>query len=232
VGVNCQGAFAQFISLPAGNVYRHQPGIDLEVAAIFDPFGNAVHTALCHNVLGEDVLITGAGAIGCIATAVVKHAGARHVVVSDVNDQRLALARRMGADLTINVERARIADALPQLAMHEGFDVGLEMSGNTAALRDMIGSMCHGGRIAALGIPSAPGTIEWSEVVTKMLTIQGIYGREMFETWYKMGVMVECGLDISPVITHRYGADEFQRGFAAMEAGEPGKVVLDWSVFS
>jgi len=232
VGVNCQGAFAQFISLPAGNVYRHQPGIDLEVAAIFDPFGNAVHTALCHNVLGEDVLITGAGAIGCIAAAVVKHAGARHVVVSDVNDQRLDLARRMGADLTINVARARIADALPQLAMHEGFDVGLEMSGNTAALRDMIASMCHGGRIAVLGIPGEPGTIDWSEVVTKMLTIQGIYGREMFETWYKMGVMVECGLDIAPVITHRYGADEFQRGFAAMEAGEPGKVVLDWSVFS
>jgi threonine 3-dehydrogenase len=232
VGVNCQGAFAQYISLPAGNVYRHQPGIDLEVAAIFDPFGNAVHTALCHNVLGEDVLITGAGAIGCIAVAVVKHAGARHVVVSDVNDQRLELARRMGADLAINVARDPIAGALPRLGMHEGFDVGLEMSGSTAALRDMIASMCHGGRIAVLGIPGEPAAIDWSEVVTKMLTIQGIYGREMFETWYKMGVMVECGLDISPVITHRYGADEFQRGFAAMAAGEPGKVVLDWSVFS
>jgi threonine 3-dehydrogenase len=232
VGVNRQGAFAQFIAIPASNAYRHPPGIDLDVAAIFDPFGNAVHTALHHQVLGEDVLITGAGAIGCIAVAVAKHAGARHVVVSDVNDERLALARRMGADAAINVRTTRIASVLPGLDMHEGFDVGMEMSGNTEALREMIGTMCHGGRISVLGIPSAPAAIDWSEVVTKMLTIQGIYGREMFETWYKMGVMIQGGLDISPVITHRYGADEFLRGFAAMDAGQPGKVVLDWSVFT
>jgi threonine 3-dehydrogenase len=232
VGVQRQGAFAQYIAIPATNAYRHNPGIDLAVASIFDPFGNAVHTALHFPLLGEDVLIAGAGAIGCIAAAVAHHAGARHVVVTDVQDERLALARCMGADAVVNVRQRPIAAILPELDMHEGFDVGLEMSGNTQALREMIGTMCHGGRIAVLGIPGEPAPIDWSEVVTKMITIQGIYGREMFETWYKMGVMVQGGLDISPVIIHRYGADEFERGFAAMLQGSPGKVVLDWSVFS
>jgi threonine 3-dehydrogenase len=231
VGVNHAGAFAQFIVLPAGNVWRHRADIDRDVAALFDPIGNAVHTALRFDVLGEDVLIAGAGPIGCIAAAVVRHAGARHVVVTDVNDQRLELARRMGATLAVNVATRSLAEVQHELDLQEGFDVGLEMSGNPAALREMIANMCHGGKIAILGIPSEPGAIDWSQVVLKMLTLQGIYGREMFETWYKMTVMIQGGLDITPVITHRLPADQFQRGFAAMEAGG-GKVILDWKVFA
>jgi threonine 3-dehydrogenase len=231
VGVNRSGAFAEYIALPPSNVWRHRPGIDLDVAALFDPLGNAVHTALRFDVLGEDVLITGAGPIGCMAAAVARRAGARHVVITDVNEQRLALARRLGVDLAVDVSRRPLAEVQRELDMHEGFDVGLEMSGNPAALREMIANMCHGGQIAILGIPSADGAIDWSEVVTKMLTLQGIYGREMFETWYKMGVMIEGGLDITPVITHRFPADEFEQGFRAMDSGNAGKVILDWKIF-
>jgi threonine 3-dehydrogenase len=199
------------------------------VASIFDPFGNAVHTALSFNVLGEDVLITGAGPIGIMAAAVVKHAGARFVVVTDVNDYRLDLAKRMGATVALNVSKGNLRDVQRELGMKEGFDVGLEMSGNPSAFRDMIANMAHGGKIAMLGIPSEPIAIEWNTVVFNMLTIKGIYGREMYETWYKMTVMLESGLDIKPVITHRYHFTEFEKGFGAMKSGRSGKVVLDWS---
>jgi threonine 3-dehydrogenase len=229
IGVNRTGAFAEFISVPMTNVWHHQPGVDPEVAAIFDPFGNAVHTALSFDLLGEDVLITGAGPIGCMAAAVVKHAGARFVVVTDVNDHRLGLAKRMGADRTVNVTREKIDDVEKRLGMHEGFDVGLEMSGNASAFRDMIDHMCHGGKIAMLGIPSEEIAIDWNKVVFNMLTIKGIYGREMYETWYKMTVMVQSGLDITPVITHRYHYTEFEKGFEVMKSGLSGKVILDWS---
>ena len=195
---------------------------------IFDPFGNAVHTALSFNVLGEDVLITGAGPIGIMAAGIVKHAGARHVVITDVNDYRLELAKKMGATVALNVQQGTLAAVQQQLGMKEGFDVGLEMSGNAAAFRDMIDSMAHGGKIALLGIPSEPIAIDWNKVVFNMLTIKGIYGREMYETWYKMTVMLESGLDIRPVITHRYHFTEFEKGFAAMLQGNCGKVVLDW----
>jgi len=231
VGVNRTGAFAQYLSLPMSNVWHHRPGIDLDVASIFDPFGNAVHTALSFDVLGEDVLITGAGPIGLMAAAVVRHAGARYVVITDVNEYRLDLAKKMGADVTLNVTKKSLADVQKELGMQEGFDVGLEMSGNPAAFRSMIDSMAHGGKIAMLGIPSEEIAIDWNKVVFNMLTIKGIYGREMYETWYKMSVMLQSGLDISPVITHRYGADEFEKGFAAMKSGESGKVILDWKVF-
>ena len=231
IGVNRPGAFAEYITLPMSNVWHHRPGIDLDVASIFDPLGNAVHTALSFDVLGEDVLITGAGPIGCMAAAVVRHAGARHVVVTDLNEHRLALAKRLGADLAVNVSERRVADVQRELGMHEGFDVGLEMSGSPAALREMIENMCHGGKIAILGIPSDEIAIDWNKVIFNMLTLKGIYGREMYETWYKMSVMIESGLDISPVITHRFGADEFERGFAAMKTGQSGKVILDWKVF-
>ena len=229
IGVNRPGAFAELISVPMTNVWYHRPGIDKDVASIFDPFGNAVHTALSFNVLGEDVLITGAGPIGIMAVAVVKHAGARFVVVTDVNDYRLALAKRMGATVALNVTNGNLRDTQRELGMKEGFDVGLEMSGNPSAFRDMIASMAHGGKIAMLGIPSEPIAIEWNTVVFNMLTIKGIYGREMYETWYKMTVMLESGLDIKPVITHRYHFTEFEKGFAAMKSGQSGKVVLDWS---
>jgi len=228
IGVNRPGAFAELISVPMTNVWYHRPGIDRDVASIFDPFGNAVHTALSFDVLGEDVLITGAGPIGIMAAAVVKHAGARFVVVTDVNDYRLELAKRMGATVALNVSKASLRDAQHKLGMKEGFDVGLEMSGNPSAFRDMIANMAHGGKIAMLGIPSEPIAIEWNTVVFNMLTIKGIYGREMYETWYKMSVMLESGLDIKPVITHRYHFTEFERGFAAMRSGQSGKVVLDW----
>jgi len=228
IGVNRPGAFAELISVPMTNVWYHRPGIDKDVASIFDPFGNAVHTALSFNVLGEDVLITGAGPIGIMAVAVVKHAGARFVVVTDVNDYRLALAKRMGATVALNVTKGNLRDTQRELGMKEGFDVGLEMSGNPSAFRDMIASMAHGGKIAMLGIPSEPIAIEWNTVVFNMLTIKGIYGREMYETWYKMTVMLESGLDIKPVITHRYHFTEFEKGFAAMKSGQSGKVVLDW----
>jgi threonine 3-dehydrogenase len=231
IGVNRTGAFAEYISVPMTNVWLQTAGIDEEVASIFDPFGNAAHTALSFDLLGEDVLITGAGPIGIMAAAIAKHAGARHVVVTDVNDYRLDLAKKLGADVVLNVTRGNLTDLQKQLGMKEGFDVGLEMSGNPAAFRDMINAMCHGGKIAMLGIPSEPISIDWNKVIFNMLTIKGIYGREMYETWYKMKVMVEGGLDIKPVITHRYSADEFEKGFEVMNSGMSGKVVLDWSVF-
>ena len=229
VGVNRPGAFAEYISLPMTNIWRHDLKVNQEVAAIFDPFGNAVHTALSFPVLGEDVLITGAGPIGIMATAVVRHAAARYVVVTDPNPVRLELARKMGATLAIDPSKTRVRDVQKQLGMQEGFDVGLEMSGNAGAFREMLENMCHGGRIAMLGIPSKEVAIDWNQVIFNMLTIKGIYGREMYETWYKMTVMVESGLDIRPVITHRLKWHEFEKGFDAMREGSAGKVILDWT---
>ena len=229
VGVNRPGGFAEFIALPMTNIWRHDPKINQEVAAIFDPFGNAVHTALSFPVLGEDVLITGAGPIGIMAIPVVRHAGARHVVVTDLNPFRLELAMKMGATVAVNPIETSIADVQKQLGMLEGFDVGLEMSGNTQALRDMIANMSHGGKIAVLGIPAQEITMDLRQVIFNMLTIKGIYGREMYETWYKMTVMLESGVDISPVITHRFAYHDFQLGFEAMISGQTGKVVLDWT---
>lgn len=229
VGVNRAGAFAEYISLPMTNVWHHRPGADLDVAAIFDPFGNAVHTALSFPILGEDVLITGAGPIGIMAAAVARHAGARFVVVTDVNEYRLDLARKMGATVALNVREGSLADVQEQLGMQEGFDVGLEMSGNPAALHDMIDSLCHGGKIAMLGIPSGPIDVDWNKVVFNMLTLKGIYGREMYETWYKMSVMLQSGLDIAPVITHRFPVAEWEQGFEVMGTGKSGKVILEWA---
>lgn len=229
VGVNRPGAFAELISLPMTNVWRHAPGIDLDVASIFDPLGNAVHTALSFDVLGEDVLITGAGPIGIMAAAVVRHAGARHVVITDVNPARLELATKMGVTRAVDVRSTRVADVQQDLGMAEGFDVGLEMSGNPNAFRELLANMCHGGRIAMLGIPSEEIAIDWSLVVFNMLTIKGIYGREMYETWYKMSVLIQSGMDIRPVITHRLPYSEFEKGFQAMQSGNSGKVILDWS---
>ena len=228
IGVNRTGAFAEYISVPMTNVWHHQPGIDRDVASIFDPFGNAVHTALSFDLLGEDVLITGAGPIGVMAAGIAKHAGARYVVITDVNDYRLALAKKMGADVALNVTQGKLAEVQKQLGMKEGVDGGLEMSGSPAAFRDMIDAMAHGGKIALLGIPSEPIAIDWNKVVFNMLTIKGIYGREMYETWYKMTVMLESGLDIRPVITHRFHYTEFEQGFQAMLSGQSGKVVLTW----
>jgi threonine 3-dehydrogenase len=229
VGVNRPGAFAEFISLPMTNIWRHDPKINQEVAAIFDPFGNAVHTALSFPVLGEDVLITGAGPIGIMAIPVVKHAGARHIVVTDMNPFRLELARKMGATLAVNPTEMPIAEAQKQLGMLEGFDVGLEMSGNAEALRDMVANMSHGGKIAILGIPAKEMLMDWRPVIFNMLTVKGIYGREMYETWYKMSVMLESGVDIAPVITHRFAYSDFQQGLDAMISGQTGKVLLDWT---
>jgi threonine 3-dehydrogenase len=209
-------------------VWAHDPSIPRDVQSIFDPFGNAVHTALQFDSLGEDVLITGAGPIGIMAAAVVRHAGARNVVVTDVNPYRLALAKRMGATLTVDVRERSIESAQKELGMKEGFDIGLEMSGNPDAFRDMLANMCHGGKIAMLGIPTREIAIDWNTVVFNMITIKGIYGREMYETWYKMTVMLQSGLDISPVITHRYDFRDFEKGFAAMKSGESGKVILTW----
>lgn len=228
IGVNRSGAFAEYISVPMTNVWHHNHRVDRDVAAIFDPFGNAVHTALSFPVLGEDVLITGAGPIGIMAAAVVRHAGARYVVVTDVNEYRLELAKKMGATKVVNVSRGSVEQAQKELGMKEGFDVGLEMSGNPAAFRGMIENMAHGGKIAMLGIPSEQIAIDWNKVVFNMLTIKGIYGREMYETWYKMTVMLESGLDIRPVITHRYHYTEFEKGFEAMKSGQSGKVILNW----
>ncbi len=228
VGVNRPGAFAEYIALPMTNVWVHDSHIPRDVAAIFDPFGNAVHTALSFDVLGEDILVTGAGPIGVMAAAVVRHAGARHVVVTDVNPYRLELARRMGATLAVDVRTQSVADAQKQLGMREGFDVGLEMSGNPTAFRDLLANMAHGGKIAMLGIPEKEIAIDWNVVIFNMLTIKGIYGREMYETWYKMTVMLQSGLDVSPIVTHRYPYQEFQKGFDAMLAGQCGKVVLTW----
>ncbi|PXX96281.1 L-threonine 3-dehydrogenase [Halomonas sp. LBP4] len=228
IGVNRPGAFAEYVALPMSNVWEHRPGIDLDVAALFDPLGNAVHTALQYDLLGEDVLITGAGPIGAMAAAVCRHAGARHVVITDLNPGRLALAARLGATRTVDVRRESLAEVQRDLGLHEGFDVGLEMSGNPDAFRDMLANMCHGGRVALLGIPSEEMAIDWNTVIFNMLTLKGIYGREMYETWYKMSVMVDSGLDISPVITHRLPYTDFQQGFDAMHAGEASKVVLNW----
>ncbi len=228
VGVNRPGAFAEYISLPMTNIWRHHDGIDLDVAAIFDPFGNAVHTALSFPVLGEDVLVTGAGPIGIMAAAVARHAGARYVVITDVNEYRLALARKMGVTQALNIRERSLPKVQKELGMTEGFDVGLEMSGNAAAFRDMLANMSHGARIAMLGIPAGEMAIDWRTVVFNMLTIKGIYGREMYETWYKMSVMLQSGLDISPVITHRFHYTDFQQGFEVMSTGQSGKVILDW----
>jgi threonine 3-dehydrogenase len=228
VGVDRPGAFAEYLSLPMTNVWVHQRTIDEDVAAIFDPFGNAVHTALSFPVLGEDVLVTGAGPIGIMAAAVARHAGARFVVITDVNPFRLDLARKMGVTLAINTDEKSLKDVQKELGMQEGFDVGLEMSGNPKGFRDMLAAMAHGGKIAMLGIPSGEMAIDWNTVIFSMLTIKGIYGREMYETWYKMTVMLESGLDIRPVITHRFHHTEFQRGFDVMMQGVSGRVILDW----
>jgi threonine 3-dehydrogenase len=229
VGVNRAGAFAEYIALPMTNVWRHHAGIDLDVAAIFDPFGNAVHTALTFPVLGEDVLITGAGPIGVMAAMVVRHAGARHVVITDVNDYRLDLAHRVGVTRAVDIRDTTLAVVQRELGMTEGFDVGLEMSGNATALRDMLANMAHGGRIALLGLPTAEIAIDWTVVVFNMLTIKGIYGREMYETWYMMSSMLQSGLDISPVITHRFAYAEYEDAFAAARSGHAGKVIVRWA---
>jgi len=228
IGVNRPGAFAEYVVLPMSNVWEHAPGIDLDVAALFDPLGNAVHTALQFDLLGEDVLITGAGPIGAMAAAVCRHAGARHVVITDVIDERLALAARLGATRTVNVRHESLEAVQKELGMREGFDVGLEMSGNPSALDDHVTHLCHGGRIALLGIPTKDTAIDWSRVIFNMLTLKGIYGREMYETWYKMSVMIQSGLDISAVITHRMSYRDFADGFAAMAEGTASKVVLRW----
>jgi threonine 3-dehydrogenase len=238
IGVNRPGAFAQYIALPVSNVWVHESAADdqaghhspisRDVQSIFDPFGNAVHTALQFDVLGEDVLVTGCGPIGCMAVAIAKYAGARFVVATDVNPYRLELARKMGATVAADVRTQTLTEVQKQLGMKEGFDVGLEMSGNPQAFRDMLANMAHGGKIAMLGIPSGEMPIDWNLVVFNMLTIKGIYGREMYETWYKMTVMLQSGLKIEPVITHRFGYEEFQKGFDAMRSGQSGKVVLTW----
>jgi threonine 3-dehydrogenase len=229
VGVNYPGAFAEYIALPAGNVWRHEGDIDLDVAAIFDPFGNAVHSALTFPILGEDILITGAGPIGLMAAIVARHAGARYVVISDVSGYRLDLARRIGVNLAVNTAETRLSDVMPGLGMREGFDVGLEMSGKPAALREMLATMTHGGKIAMLGLPTEEFGIDWAHLVTNMTTIKGIYGRQMFETWYEMSVLVHSGLDISPVITHRFDAADFGQAFDTVRSAHCGKVVLTWA---
>lgn len=228
VGVNRPGCFAELLCIPQTNVWHADPRIPLEVLACFDPLGNATHSALSFDLLGEDVLITGAGPIGCMAAAIVRHAGARFVVVSDPNPYRLELARRLGATLTVEVPRESIAETQEKLGMREGFDVGLEMSGSAEALRDMLRNMCHGGKVALLGILPPATAIDWDLVVFNGLTLKGIYGREMYETWYKMTMMLQTGLDIAPVITHRLHYTEFEKGFEAMRSGRSGKVVLDW----
>jgi threonine 3-dehydrogenase len=229
VGVNRAGAFADYVAMPVTNLWRHKPGIDLDVAAIFDPFGNAVHTALSFPVLGEDVLITGAGPIGIMTAAVAKHAAARFVVITDKNPYRLKLARNMGVTYAVDTAQIPLSQVQKDLGMQEGFDVGLEMSGHGSALREMIANMSHGAKIAMLGIPTQEFAIDWTTVVFNMLTVKGIYGREMYETWYKMSVMLECGLDIRPVITHRLPYQEYEKAFEVMRSGNSGKVILEWS---
>jgi len=229
LGVGRDGAFAEYVVLPMTNVWHHWPGVNEEVAAIFDPFGNAVHTALAFPVMGEDVLVSGAGPIGLMATAVVRHAGARHVVVSEPNAYRRELALRMGATLVVDPRERALPDVFAELDMVEGFDVALEMSGNPAALRAAIGAMAHGGGIAILGIPTEEIALDVNAIVFKMLTLRGIYGREMYETWYKMTVMLQSGLDITPAITHRFGFREFEAAFAAARQGDSGKVIMDWT---
>ena len=229
VGVNRAGAFAEYLAIPASNVFKLPPAIDDEIAAILDPLGNATHTALAFNVVGEDVLITGAGPIGIMAVAIARHCGARHVVITDVNDYRLALAERMGATRAVNVANRPLDGVMKELGMEEGFDVGFEMSGNPAALREMLRTMNHGASLSLLGIPPEETAIDWNQVIFKGLVIKGIYGREMFETWYKMSSMLQSGLDVRPIITHRLGIRDFREGFEIMNSGRSGKVVLDWA---
>ena len=229
VGVNRAGAFAEYLVIPAFNAFPIPDEIPDDLAAIFDPFGNAVHTALSFNLIGEDVLITGAGPIGIMAVAIAKHVGARHVVITDVNEYRLDLARQMGATRAVNVLKTNLTDVMAELNMHEGFDVGLEMSGNPSAFRQMLDKMNHGGKVALLGIPPSETAIDWNQVIFKGLVSKGVYGREMFETWYKMVALIQSGLDISPLITHHFKIDDFKQGFDAMNSGQSGKVILDWS---
>lgn len=229
VGVNRTGSFAEYLSIPAVNAFPLSDSISDEMGAILDPFGNATHTALSFDLVGEDVLITGAGPIGIMAAAICRHVGARHVVVTDINDYRLDLAKKMGATRVVNVSDERIDDVMPELGMTEGFDIGLEMSGNEQAIADLMRSMNFGAKVALLGLLPGPIQMDWNEMILKGLFVKGIYGREMFETWYKMTAMLETGLDLSPIITHRFPIDEFQQGFDAMRSGQSGKVILDWA---
>ncbi|MET9513680.1 L-threonine 3-dehydrogenase [Streptomyces sp. NPDC002994] len=229
LGVGRNGAFAEYVALPASNVWVHRAKVDLDIAAIFDPFGNAVHTALSFPLVGEDVLITGAGPIGIMAAAVARHAGARNVVITDVSESRLEIARKAGATLALNVAQSDIADAQRQLGLKEGFDIGLEMSGRPEAMRDMVANMTHGGRIAMLGLPAEEFAVDWSKIVTSMITVKGIYGREMYETWYAMTVLLEGGLDLSPVITGRYAHQDFDAAFDEAATARSGKIILDWT---
>ncbi|WP_438462073.1 L-threonine 3-dehydrogenase [Marinomonas sp. PE14-40] len=228
VGVNRTGAFAEYLVIPASNAFKIPDGVSDDMASILDPFGNAVHTALSFDLVGEDVLITGAGPIGAMAAAICRHVGARNVVITDINDYRLSLAKELGATRTVNVSKEALSDVMLDLGMTEGFDVGLEMSGNGQALNNMLEVLNHGGNIAMLGIPSKDTVIDWNQVIFKGLNIKGIYGREMFETWYKMVAMLQSGLDISPIITHHYSINDFQAGFDAMASGKSGKIILDW----
>ena len=228
VGVNRMGCFAEYLVIPAYNAFKIPDSISSDLAAVFDPFGNAVHTALAFDLVGEDVLITGAGPIGIMAAAVARHVGARHIVITDINDYRLKLAGTMGATRTVNVHKEQLDAVMTELGMTEGFDVGLEMSGMPDAFRDMLHHMNHGGKVAMLGIPPADMSIAWSEVIFKGLVIKGIYGREMFETWYKMASLLQSGLDLAPIVTHRFAVDDFQRGFDVMASGASGKVILEW----
>lgn len=228
VGVNRPGAFAEYLVIPAFNAFKIPDNISDDLASIFDPFGNAVHTALSFDLVGEDVLITGAGPIGIMAAAVAKHVGARHVVITDINPYRLALAEKMGATRAVNVSEQKLEDVMSELGMTEGFDIGLEMSGVPVALRDMLEKMNNGGKVAMLGIPPKDVAVDWNQVIFKGLTIKGIYGREMFETWYKMASLIQSGLDLTPIITHQFSIDDFQKGFDAMGSGQSGKVILNW----
>jgi threonine 3-dehydrogenase len=228
IGVNRAGAFSDYISVPAFNVFKLPDAISDDMASILDPLGNATHTALSFDLVGEDVLITGAGPIGIMAVAIARYAGARHIVITDVNNYRLELARKMGASVALNVTDGSLDQTMQDLGMEEGFDVGMEMSGNPSAFRDMLRTMHHGGKIALLGIPPDETSIDWTEVIFKGLTIKGIYGREMFETWYKMSSMLQSGLNIEPIITHRYPLADYQEAFELMESGQSGKIILNW----
>ncbi len=229
VGINRPGAFAEYISVPAFNVFKLPDAITDDMASILDPLGNATHTALSFDLVGEDVLITGAGPIGIMAVAIARYAGARHIVITDINDYRLRLAEKMGATVVLNVTEGSLDDTMNELGMEEGFDVGMEMSGNPSAFRDMLRTLHHGGRVALLGIPPEETAIDWSEVIFKGLLLKGIYGREMFETWYKMTSMLQSGLDISPVITHHFDMNDYEEAFELMESGQSGKVILNWT---
>ncbi len=229
VGVNINGAFAEYLVIPATNVWRCSPSLPLELYSCFDPLGNAVHTALSFNMIGEDVLITGAGPIGIMASAICKHIGARHVVITDLNDYRLKLAKKLGATRTVNVAKEDLSDVMKELGMREGFDVGLEMSGSQHAFNDMVKNMKNGGKIALLGLLPDNTAVDWSKIIFHGLTLKGIYGREMWETWYKMDIMLQSGLDISEIITHHYDIKDYEKGFSIMETGESGKVILDWN---